>query len=175
VISLRSADSFFAGRKSEIAATLLLAALTVLMFVVFFALPADDAYIVARYVRQLYYGHGLVFNPGERINAITSPLLTFVIAAIHPLSREPVDIYRVAAALLTAWTLVTIARRAYPTRVAAPSALHSSPFGQHRIRESKPDRLLNRPQSARPPSGAPSASGDARCSVDRGLRSAKRG
>src|SRR5207237_8020297 len=25
---------------------------------------------------------------------------------------------------------------------AAPSALHSSPFGQQRIRESKPDRLL---------------------------------
>jgi hypothetical protein len=96
---------------------MLLAALTVLMFVVFFALPADDAYIVARYVRQLYDGNGLVFNPGERINAITSPLLTFVIAAIHPLSREPVDVYRVAAALLTAWTLVTIARRAYPRRV----------------------------------------------------------
>src|SRR5437870_5658353 len=94
--------------------TLLLAALTVLMCVVFFALPADDAYIVARYVRQLYDGNGLVFNPGERINAITSPLLTFVIAAIHPLSRDPVDIYRVVAALLTAWTLVAIASRAYP-------------------------------------------------------------
>ena len=117
MVSLPTTDSFFAALQPERVAALLLAALTVLMFVVFFALPADDAYIVARYVRQLYDGNGLVFNPGERINAITSPLLTFMIAAIHPLSREPVDIYRVAAALLTAWTLVTIARRAYPTRV----------------------------------------------------------
>jgi arabinofuranosyltransferase len=117
LVSLPATDRFFAALQPDRTAALLLAALTVLMFVVFFALPADDAYIVARYVRQLYDGNGLVFNPGERINAITSPLLTFVLAAIHPLSQEPVDIYRVAAALLTAWTLVAIARRAYPTKV----------------------------------------------------------
>ena len=86
MVSLPNTDSFFAALQPERAAALLLAALTVLMFVVFFALPADDAYIVARYVRQLYDGNGLVFNPGERINTITSPLLTFVLAAIHPLS-----------------------------------------------------------------------------------------
>ena len=103
----------------EGAATLLLAALTVLMCVVFFALPADDAYIVARYVRQLYDGNGLVFNPGERINAVTSPLLTLVVALVHPIAPEPVEVYRVAAAVLTAWTLVAIARRAYATKVDA--------------------------------------------------------
>ena len=101
-------------------AALLLAALTLLMFVVFFALPADDAYIVGRYVRQLYSGNGLVFNPGERINALTSPLHTLVIAVIHPLSRVPVDVYRIAAATLTAWTLIAIARRAY---AAKPDAM----------------------------------------------------
>jgi arabinofuranosyltransferase len=99
--------------RRYIGATALLAMLTVLMLVVFFPLLADDAYIVARYVRQLYDGHGLVFNPGERINAVTSPLLTLVLAFVYPVSHDAVDAYRVAAAALTAWTLVAISRRAY--------------------------------------------------------------
>jgi hypothetical protein len=105
-------------RALDAGATLLLIALTLAMFAAFFPLPADDAYIVARYVRELYAGHGLVFNPGERINAVTSPLLTFVFALIHPLVSDPVGVYRIAAAALVAWTLVALARRAY----AAPSA-----------------------------------------------------
>ncbi len=105
--------------RLEDAASVLLAAVTVLMCAVFFALPADDAYIVARYVRQLYEGHGLVFNPGEQINAITSPFLTLVIAVVYPLSREPIDLYRVVATVLTAWTLVVIARKAYPAKTDA--------------------------------------------------------
>jgi arabinofuranosyltransferase len=108
--------NFDALLSLEGSAALLLAALTVLMCFVFFGLPADDAYIVARYVQQLYEGNGLVFNPGERINAVTSPLLTLVQAIVYPLGHEPVDVYRVAAAVLTAWTLVAIARRAYATK-----------------------------------------------------------
>ena len=87
------------------------------MFIAFYPLPADDAFIVGRYVRHLYDGDGLVFNSGERINAVTSPLLTFVIAAFHAVSRDPVDTYRVAASLLTACTLVVISRNAYITHV----------------------------------------------------------
>jgi len=60
------------------------------MWVAFFPLLADDAYIPARYVRQLYAGHGLVFNAGERINALTSPLHTLVLAAIAPLTSDTV-------------------------------------------------------------------------------------
>lgn len=107
---------FDAVRRLDAVVALLLAAATLLMLVVYFPLPADDAYIVARYARQLHDGNGLVFNPGERINAITSPLLTWVHVVIYPLSREPVDVYRIAAAVLTAWTLVAIARRAYPAK-----------------------------------------------------------
>lgn len=41
----------------------------------------DDALIYARYVRNALHGHGLVFNPGEQINALTSPLFTVLLLA----------------------------------------------------------------------------------------------
>src|SRR5438874_10321447 len=103
--------------------TLLLATLVGAMLVAFFALPADDAYIVGRYVQQFYAGHGLVFNEAERINAVTSPLLTLVEALLYPLWHDSVEIYRIVAAVLTAWTLISIARRAYPERGARLSFL----------------------------------------------------
>ena len=38
----------------------------------------DDALIYHRYVRNVLEGHGLVFNIGERVNALTSPLFTYI-------------------------------------------------------------------------------------------------
>jgi len=35
---------------------------------------SDDAYISYRYAHNLARGHGLVFNPGERVHTFTSPL-----------------------------------------------------------------------------------------------------
>lgn len=99
--------------RLHIASSVALTALTVLMLAAYFPLVADDAYIVARYAQQLYAGHGLVFNPGERINAVTSPLLTLVVALLYPLARDPVTVYRIAASVVVAWTLVALARRAY--------------------------------------------------------------
>jgi len=40
----------------------------------------DDAYISYRYARNLADGHGLVFNPGERVEGITSLLWTLLVA-----------------------------------------------------------------------------------------------
>jgi hypothetical protein len=42
-------------------------------------LQVDDTLIYARYVRNLLTGHGLVFNWGERVNALTSPLHTLLL------------------------------------------------------------------------------------------------
>jgi hypothetical protein len=98
----------------KLAAIACLAVLSMAMWVAFFPLLADDAYIPARYVRQLYAGHGLVFNAGERINALTSPLHTLVLAAIAPLTSDTVTAYRILALLLTAGSLVLIAAKAYP-------------------------------------------------------------
>ncbi|MEY9887269.1 arabinofuranosyltransferase [Catenulispora sp. MAP5-51] len=42
----------------------------------------DDGLIAARTVRQILAGHGPVFNPGERVEANTSALWTWLLAAV---------------------------------------------------------------------------------------------
>lgn len=42
---------------------------------------AEDAYISFRYARNLIEGHGLVFNPGERVEGYTNFLWTLLLAA----------------------------------------------------------------------------------------------
>jgi hypothetical protein len=43
----------------------------------------DDAMISMRYARNLAAGHGLVWNPGERVEGITNPLWTLWLAVLH--------------------------------------------------------------------------------------------
>ncbi len=40
----------------------------------------DDAYITFRYARNLIEGHGMVYNPGERVLGTTTPLYTLLLA-----------------------------------------------------------------------------------------------
>ncbi len=47
----------------------------------------DDALIYARYIRNAVAGRGLVFNVGERVNALTSPLLAAILLATSWLMR----------------------------------------------------------------------------------------
>jgi arabinofuranosyltransferase len=46
----------------------------------------DDALIYLRYVRNFHDGFGLVYNPGEKFNGLTSPLFTYVSLAASFLS-----------------------------------------------------------------------------------------
>ena len=48
----------------------------------------DDAYITFRVVWNVLHGHGLVFNPGERVQAYTHPLWMLLIGAAHAMTRE---------------------------------------------------------------------------------------
>jgi hypothetical protein len=57
-------------------------AIFVLACVALFRFTAEDAFIVQRYAFQLVRGHGLVFNIGERVSALTSPLQALVLAAL---------------------------------------------------------------------------------------------
>jgi arabinofuranosyltransferase len=54
---------------------------------------ADDGLIVARTVREILAGHGPVFNPGERVEADTSVLWTWLLATTSWASR--LDLYTV--------------------------------------------------------------------------------
>lgn len=49
----------------------------------------DDAYIAFRYAANLAEGHGLVFNPGERVEGFTSPLFTLLMALAIRLGFDP--------------------------------------------------------------------------------------
>jgi len=79
----------------------------------FFPLRADDAYIVARYVHQLHAGHGLVYNVGEQVSALTSPGHLFVLAGIGAITDNYVDAYRIGAAMLGAAALLWLGFRTW--------------------------------------------------------------
>ncbi len=48
----------------------------------------DDALIYLRYVKNFRDGFGLVYNPGEKFNALTSPLFTYISLASSFLMRN---------------------------------------------------------------------------------------
>ncbi len=65
----------------SLAAILVLASIVLLQGLVFDWKPVDDAYISFRYAANLLDGHGLVFNPGERVEGYTNFLWTMLMAA----------------------------------------------------------------------------------------------
>src|SRR5689334_6986454 len=101
------------GRSSSVSAALLavLGALA-LVHVVKRAWTCDDAFISYRYARHLVEGRGLVWNPGERVEAYTNPLFTLGLAAAMALGAEPrlasmaagMVAYFAVAYLLSAWS-----------------------------------------------------------------------
>ena len=48
----------------------------------------DDAYITFRVIWNWLHGYGVVFNPGERVQAFTHPLWMLVMSAAHFVTRE---------------------------------------------------------------------------------------
>ena len=52
--------------------------------------PAEDAFITFRYARNLASGHGLVYNPGERVMGFTSPVWTLWCALGELLLHNPI-------------------------------------------------------------------------------------
>lgn len=83
------------------------------MAAAFFPLPADDAWIVARYATRIAGGHGMVYNVGEQVNALTSPFHLGVLLALQPVAADFVTLYRVLCALAVAVVLVVFAWRTW--------------------------------------------------------------
>jgi hypothetical protein len=54
--------------------------------------PQDDAFISFRYAANLADGHGLVFNPGERVEGYTNFLWTLIFAPVIGLGLDPVPV-----------------------------------------------------------------------------------
>jgi hypothetical protein len=62
----------------------------------FRAFVIDDAYITFRYARNIAAGLGPVFNPGERVEGFSNPLLTALLAVITAITRDPETLPRIA-------------------------------------------------------------------------------
>lgn len=71
-------------------------------------LPIDDAFISFRYARNLVEGHGLVFNPGERVEGYTNFLWTVLLAVGIRAGADAVHASRVLGTLSAAGTMVVL-------------------------------------------------------------------
>ncbi len=56
---------------------------TVLVTAGYWKVQIDDAYIYYSYASNISGGEGFVFNPGEKINAATSPLYTLILSLLY--------------------------------------------------------------------------------------------
>lgn len=70
----------------------------------------DDTYIALRYARHLVEGHGLVFNPGERVEGYTSLPFVLLGALCLKVGVEPASGLATLAAVAGAVTLLLTAR-----------------------------------------------------------------
>jgi hypothetical protein len=66
----------------------------------FWPFVADDAYIVGRYAQNAAAGDGLVYNVGEQVSALTSPLHALLETALAYCGLDPVHSYRIIAPML---------------------------------------------------------------------------
>ncbi|MBN1811534.1 MAG: hypothetical protein JXA14_06845, partial [Anaerolineae bacterium] len=65
--------------------------------ILFFGFTADDAFIVARYAENLVRLGELVFNAGERVSALTSPLHAFINAFLYAAFGDTIVANKLAA------------------------------------------------------------------------------
>ena len=101
------------------------------MLAAFAAFVADDAFIVGRYSRNAAEGLGLVYNEGERVSALTSPLHALFMTVLAQVSDDPVALYRSLAPAITALGLggaLFIARTGLPASVLVLAFALGSPF-----------------------------------------------
>ena len=87
----------------------------------------DDAYITFRYARNLITGHGLVYNPSERVLGTTTPLYAFLMAGLALVtgSRDFPMLALVTNALFGAgavWMLYALGQRIAGHRAPAMAA-----------------------------------------------------
>jgi arabinofuranosyltransferase len=74
----------------------------------------DDALIYARYIANALAGKGLVFNPGELINALTSPLFAYLLLGTSWLMHGQVLLATVLLSGILLFFAVVLAERLVP-------------------------------------------------------------
>jgi hypothetical protein len=90
------------------------------------ALGSDDAYISYRYAQNLVNGHGLVFNPGERVEGYTNLLYVLLMTVPFLAGWDVLSFSVIANSLFALAALIVFfvyARRTLGERAAALAAL----------------------------------------------------
>src|SRR5215211_7690926 len=100
-MSLRTS---FSARAISTWASLLCGAFVITAFL--FRFTADDGYILARYAENLVDRGELVFNPGERISAVTSPLHALLAATYYRVTGHTILVNKLVSLLLVGATAV---------------------------------------------------------------------
>jgi len=81
----------------------------------------DDCYISLRYAQNLVSGHGLVFNPGERVEGYTNLLYVLLSAALLKVGIDPIAGLKIAGAAFSLATLalvLALERKTRPAEIA---------------------------------------------------------
>ncbi len=78
-------------------------------WVFYFPFVVDDAYIVARYAENFIDSGSLVFNQGEPVSALTSPLHALLEALLYRLIGDTLTSYKIVALLLLLASALLIA------------------------------------------------------------------
>lgn len=87
----------------------------------------DDAYITFRYVENLLGGHGLVFNPGERVEGLSNALWAFLLVPARYLGLDIEMTARGLGLLLAGAALADALRASY--RLAGGSCFAAAAAG----------------------------------------------
>ncbi len=96
--------------------------------------PVDDAYISFRCARNLAAGHGLVFNPGERVEGYSGLSWVLLLAAGDALGLAPPAFAKWLGLALGAGTLLLVGACRRPARLLAAGLLALSlPFAYHAV------------------------------------------
>lgn len=85
----------------------------------------DDAYITLRYAHNLLNGHGIVWNPGERVEGYTHPLWLLQVAGLgHAGLALPIAARVLSYLYLLGIVGVWLRSRAHPSLLAVTCTLH---------------------------------------------------
>ncbi|MCP1335034.1 hypothetical protein [Futiania mangrovi] len=98
-------------RERQIVPAALAVGMFVLLCLQFWPFTADDAWIVARYAHNAATHSALVYNPGEPVSALTSPLHGLIAAGVALLGLDPVGVWRLAGPLLALGGVLILAAR----------------------------------------------------------------
>jgi hypothetical protein len=90
---------------------IVIVALILMAAALLFDFTADDSYIVARYAENAIDHGALVFNAGERVNAMTSPLHGLAEALLYLCTGSAILAWKIAAALMLIGGVVAMVSR----------------------------------------------------------------